>query len=77
MAIDAALSLPLGLDCLEGTHDCRRRSESQGQRCERELFQMGIGSYCTTKRSIIKAMVYRGIALKQELGQRGFSVVEI
>jgi predicted nuclease with RNAse H fold len=38
---------------------------------------LGIGCYYTTKRSIIKGMVYRAIALKEKLEERGFSVIEI
>lgn len=77
VAIDAPLSLPLGLDCLEEAHLCRPLSEAKGRLCERQLSKMGIGSYYTTKRSIIKPMIYRAMALKGELERRGFSVIEI
>jgi len=76
-AIDAPLSLPLGLCCLEETCSCRLASPRKGRRCERELSALGIGCYYTTKRSIIKGMVYRGIRLKDDLEGRGHTVIEI
>jgi predicted nuclease with RNAse H fold len=77
VAIDAPLSLPLGLCCLEESCPCRPASSRKGRRCERELSALGIGCYYTTKRSIIKGMVYRAIALKEKLGGKGFSVIEV
>jgi len=77
VAIDAPLSLPLGLCCLEGTCSCQPVSPHKGRQCERELSTLGIGCYYTTKRSIIKGMVYRGISLKAELERRGHTVIEI
>lgn len=77
VAIDAPLSLPRGLCCLEETCHCQPVSNRKGRRCERELSQLGIGCYYTTKRSIIKGMVYRGIRLKEELSSRGFVVIEV
>jgi predicted nuclease with RNAse H fold len=77
VAIDAPLSLPLGLCCLEGTCSCQPVSPRKGRQCERELSALGIGCYYTTKRSIIKGMVYRGIGLKADLEGRGQTVIEI
>lgn len=77
VAIDAPLSLPLGLCCLEETCSCQPVSPHKGRRCERELSALGIGCYYTTKRSIIKSMVYRGIRLKTELEKQGHTVIEI
>ena len=77
VAIDAPLSLPLGLCCLEDTCSCQPISARKGRQCERELSALGIGCYYTTKRSIIKGMVYRGISLKAELERRGHTVIEI
>jgi predicted nuclease with RNAse H fold len=77
IAIDAPLSLPAGLCCLEETCSCRPVSVRKGRRCERELSALGIGCYYTTKRSIIKGMVYRGIRLKADLEGRGYTVIEI
>jgi predicted nuclease with RNAse H fold len=77
VAIDAPLSLPLGLCCLEESCPCRSVSSHKGRQCERELSVLGIGCYYTTKRSIIKGMVYRAIALKDKLKGRGFTVIEV
>jgi predicted nuclease with RNAse H fold len=77
VAIDAPLSLPLGLCCLEESCTCRPVSSRRGRQCERELSALGIGCYYTTKRSIIKGMVYRAIALKGKLEERGFEVIEV
>jgi predicted nuclease with RNAse H fold len=77
VAIDAPLGLPLGLCCLEETCSCQPLSSRKGRQCERELSVLGIGCYYTTKRSIIKGMVYRGIGLKADLEERGHTVVEI
>jgi predicted nuclease with RNAse H fold len=77
VAIDAPLSLPLGLCCLEESCACRSVSSRKGRQCERELSALGIGCYYTTKRSIIKGMVYRATALKEKLEGKGFAVIEI
>jgi predicted nuclease with RNAse H fold len=77
VAIDAPLSLPLGLCCLEESCACRPVSSRKGRQCERELSALGIGCYYTTKRSIIKRMVCRAIALKEKLEKRGFDVIEV
>ncbi len=77
VAIDAPLSRPLGLCCLEETCSCQPVSPRKGRQCERELSALGIGCYYTTKRSIIKGMVYRGISLKADLEKQGHTVVEI
>lgn len=77
IAIDAPLSLPQGLCCLEESCPCQAASNCKGRQCERELSKLGIGCYYTTKKSIIKEMVYRGIRLKGELSSRGFVVIEV
>ena len=77
IAIDAPLSLPKGLCCLEDSCSCRPISEVKGRNCERELAKLGIPCYFTTKKSIIKAMVYRGIRLKTELEAMGYKVIEV
>ena len=77
VAIDAPLSQPLGLCCLEETCSCQPVSPRKGRQCERELSALGIGCYYTTKRSIIKGMVYRGIRLKAELEKQRHTVIEI
>ena len=77
VAIDAPLSLPLGLCCLEESCSCHPISSGSGRQCERDLSALGIGCYYTSKRSIIKGMVYRAIALKEGLEGQGFEVIEV
>jgi len=77
VAIDAPLSLPQGLCCLEESCPCQPLSPSTGRGCERELSRRRIPSYYTTKRSIIKNMVYRAITLKGEITARGYQVIEV
>jgi len=77
IAIDAPLSLPKGLCCLEESCSCQPRAKVKGRNCERELARLGIPCYFTTKKSIIKAMVYRGIRLKTELEAMGYKVIEV
>ena len=80
LGIDCPLGLPAGLHCLE--EECPRewcapRSTRKGREGERELARRGISCYFTTKRSIIKAMVYRGMALSEELTNKGLNVLEV
>ncbi len=77
IAIDAPLSLPLGLDCLEEDHNCTQKLEPKGRTAEQELAAMHIGCFFTTKRSIIKTMIYRALALYKDLSAAGFNVVEV
>jgi predicted nuclease with RNAse H fold len=77
VAIDAPLSLPRGLCCLKEDCLCQAVSGGKGRLCERDLARLGISSYFTTKRSIIKDMVYRAIELKLELMARGHEFIEV
>ena len=77
IAIDAPLSLPLGLCCLEETHKCFPSMDGKGRASERELAQLRIGCFFTTKRSIIKTMIYRALELREELQRRGHEVIEV
>ena len=77
VAIDAPLGLPKGLCCLEESCSCKQVSPNKGKAGERALSRMGIPCYYTTKRSIIRRMVYRGIALREALTYRGYSVLEV
>jgi len=67
----------LGLDCLEETCPCQPLSPFKGRACERELAKRGIPCYFTTKKSIIKGMVYRGMDLKNRLQAQGHRVIEV
>jgi predicted nuclease with RNAse H fold len=77
VAIDAPLSLPSGLCCLEETCPCQPDLPLKGRECERQMAKERIPCYFTTKKSIIKNMVYRGIRLTGELKQRGYDVIEV
>lgn len=80
VAIDAPLSLPLGLCCLEETCSCKPASSSKNRQCDRELRRLGIRYYPTTKKTFIKDLIYRGMKLKgtieQELQQTS-QVIEV
>jgi predicted nuclease with RNAse H fold len=69
IAIDAPLSLPLGLCCLEET--CSRRPKSGGKvrLWDEELRQQGIRCYPTSKKTFIKDLIYRGIELRTSIGR--------
>jgi len=77
VAIDAPLSLPRGLCCLEEACPCRPAAPGGLKGAERELFRQGISLYATTKRSMIKAMVYRAMGLRRTLEERGYVVLEV
>ena len=77
VGIDAPLSLPLGLDCLEEDHPCSPVSGHKGRAAERELARIGIGCFFTTKRSIIKGLTYRGMELCRDFVARGYDVLEV
>jgi predicted nuclease with RNAse H fold len=77
LAIDAPLSLPEGMCCLEESCPCAPAAPDRLKAAERALLREGIGLFRTTKRSIIKAMVYRAIGLRRALEERGYTVMEI
>ncbi len=77
IAIDAPLSLPMGLHSPEESSPFQATILRKGRACERELAKLGIPCYFTTHKSIIKDLVYRGIKLKNKLCQAGFQVIEV
>jgi len=77
IAIDAPLCLPLGLDCLEESHSCSTTLDQKGRTAEQELARMHIGCFFTTKRSIIKSLIYRGLEFHSDLVRRGYQVIEV
>jgi len=77
LAIDAPLSLPEGMCCLEGSCPCAPASPDGIKAAEHALLKEGIGLFRTTKRSIIKAMVYRAIGLRRALEEQGYAVMEV
>jgi predicted nuclease with RNAse H fold len=70
VAIDAPLSLPAGLCCLEENCPCQPRSSRKNRQCDRELRQLGIPCYPTSKKTFVKDLIYRGIELKTSIGRQ-------
>jgi len=68
IAIDAPLSLPLGLCCLEQSCPCKPKFPRKNRQCDQELRQQGIPCYPTSKKTFIKDLIYRGIELKTSIG---------
>jgi predicted nuclease with RNAse H fold len=77
VAVDSPMALPLGLCCLETSCPCAPRDPRPGRSAERALAALGIPCFWTTKRTIIKRMVYRAIALKARLEAAGLTVLEV
>lgn len=77
IAIDAPLSLPLGLCCPDESCPCQSEFESGGRQCDHELRQQGIPCYPTSKKTFIKKLIYRGIEFKNKLTYLGFQVIEV
>jgi len=77
VAIDAPLSLAKGMHCLEESCPCAPASPDGLKAGERALLKEGIGLFRTTKRSIIRAMVYRAMRLRRALEERGYAVMEV
>ena len=69
IAIDAPLSLPRGLCCLEESCPCQPRFSRKNRQCDQELRQQGIPCYPTSKKTFIKDLIYRGIELKTSIGR--------
>jgi len=69
IAIDAPLSLPLGLCCLEESCPCKPEFPRKNRQCDQELRQQGIPCYPTSKKTFIKDLIYRGIELKTSIGR--------
>lgn len=69
IAIDAPLSLPLGLCCLEESCSCKPKFSRKYRQCDQELRQQGIPCYPTSKKTFIKSLIYRGIELRTIIGR--------
>jgi predicted nuclease with RNAse H fold len=67
IAIDAPLSLPLGLCCLDEACPCQPGSSRKNRQCDQELRRQRIPCYPTTKKTFIKDLIYRGIELKTSI----------
>jgi predicted nuclease with RNAse H fold len=77
VAIDSPMGLPAGLCCLEESCDCGPLDGAVGRSAERALIKRGIPCFWTTKRTIIKSMIYRAIPLKGRLESEGYIVLEV
>jgi predicted nuclease with RNAse H fold len=79
VAIDSPLFLPKGLCCLDELCPHASCNEWTGEKrvAERELFRQGIRLYWTTRRSFIKAMIYRAIGLRRNLEAAGVRVIKV
>ena len=77
VAVDCPLGLPAGLDCLDPSHPCAPTSPKGIRESELAVRALGYGLYFTTKKTIIRAMAERGIALRRTLEARGLRVFEV
>jgi predicted nuclease with RNAse H fold len=77
IAIDCPLGLPAGLDCLDPACPCAPTSPRGIRESELAVRALGYGLYFTTKKTIIRAMAERGIALRRTLEARGPRVIEV
>ncbi len=77
VAIDCPLGLPAGLDCLDPSHPCTATSPKGIRESELAVRALGYGLYFTTKKTIIRAMAERGIALRRTLEASGLRVLEV
>ena len=77
IVIGAPLGLPLGLHCLETSCQCSFAvPQRKGRLLELELSRMGISCFFTSKGSIIRGLIYRGMGLSRQLRELGFQVIE-
>jgi predicted nuclease with RNAse H fold len=79
VAIDSPLFLPRGLCCLEEgcSHPCCNDWTGEKRVAERELYEQGIRLYWTTRKTFIKAMIYRSMGLRRTLEAQEVSVIEV
>ncbi len=77
VAIDCPLSLPTGLCCLDAACVCVPANTPGTRACERGVSALGYGIYYTTKRTFIRRMTERGIALAARLRAMGLEVIEV
>lgn len=78
IAVGSPLNLPTGLCCLETSCLCDFASpQMKGRILELELSRMGISCFFTTKTSIVRDLIYRGIEVNRRLGTMGHEVIEV
>jgi predicted nuclease with RNAse H fold len=77
VAVDSPMALPTGLCCLEESCPCAAPDGAVGRSAERALSKRGIPCFWTTKRTIIKSMIYRAMDLKIRLEAEGYVALEV
>jgi uncharacterized protein len=77
IGIDAPLSLPLGVCCLEEGCSCKPKFPRKNRQCDQELRRVGIPCYPTSKKTFIKNLIYRGIELKTSIDREVRQVGEV
>ena len=77
VAVDSPMGLPTGFCCLEESCSCAAPDRAVGRSAERALIKRGIPCFWTTKRTIIKSMIYRAMPLKTRLEREGYTVLEV
>ena len=78
IAVGTPLNLPAGLCCLETSCLCDFASpQMKGRTLELELSRMGISCFFTTKTSIVRDLIYRGIEINRRLINLGHEVIEV
>ncbi len=75
--VDAPLSLPNGLCCLDIACGCVATHPSGVRTAELAVRAAGIGLFATTKRTIIPGLVARGLTLRARFEERGARVIEV
>lgn len=78
IAVGSPLSLPAGLCCLESECACDfALPEAKGRQFELDLSRMGISCFFTTKTSITRELIYRGVDINRQLSGSGNKVIEV
>ena len=78
IALGTPLGLPEGNCCLESACDCRAVSrDHKGRQSELELSRIGISCFPTSKGSIVRKLIYRGIEVSARLRGAGSEVIEV
>lgn len=78
IAVGSPLNLPAGLCCLETSCPCDFASpHMKGRTLELELSRMGISCFFTTKTSIVRDLIYRGIEVNRRLVTLGHEMIEV
>lgn len=78
IAVGSPLNLPAGLCCLETSCLCDFASpRMKGRTLELELSHMGISCFFTTKTSIVRDLIYRGVEVNRRLVSLGHEVIEV